>query len=61
MVSTYDDYKTWGLFTKCMICMLWLVHDDYRPNAQFACFRCEYMMVVFAQLHVMGSGFGSSN
>ena len=35
--------------------MLRLVHDDYRPNAQFACYRYEYMMLVlFAQLHVMG-------
>ena len=49
----HDDYRTWGLYTKCTICRLRLVHDDYWPNAQFACFRCEYMMVIpFAQLHV---------
>ena len=22
--------STWGLYTKCTICMLWLVHEDYR-------------------------------
>ena len=48
---------TWWLNTKWMICMLQLIHDDHRPNAQFACYRCEYMMMVsFVQLHVMGLG-----
>ena len=35
--------------------MLQLIYDDHRPNAQFACYRYEYMMLVlFAQLPVMG-------
>ena len=24
------DVSTWGLYTKCMICMLRLVHEGYR-------------------------------
>ena len=37
--------------------MLQLIHDDHRPNAQFPSYRYEYMMLVlFAQLHVMGLG-----
>ena len=35
--------------------MLQLIPDDHRPNAQFACYRYEYMMLVlFARLHVTG-------
>ena len=53
------DVSTWGLYTKCMICMLWLVHEvighgDYIPNVRFACYRCEYIVLVLViQLHVM--------
>ena len=32
-----------------------LVHVDYTPNAWFACYRWEYIvLVLFVQLHVMG-------
>ena len=34
----------------------WVVHDYGSPNARFACYRCEYMLISFARLHVMGLG-----
>ena len=46
-------YCTWWLNIKWTICMLQLIHDNHRPNAQFVCYRYEYMMLVlFALLHV---------
>ena len=59
IVDTLHDagIVKWGLNTKWKIYMLQSIHDDHRPNAQFACYRYEYMMLVlFAQLHVMGLG-----
>ena len=46
---------TWGLYTKWTNCMLQLVHDDYWPNAGFACYRLVMMMVgQMHDLHVTG-------
>ena len=47
----------WWLNTKWTICMLQLIDDDHRPNAQFACYMYEYMMLALpARLHVMWLG-----
>ena len=57
IIDTLHDagIVTWWLNTKLTICMFQLIHDEHRPNAQFACYRYENMMLVlFAWLHVMG-------
>ena len=57
MHNLHVTVNTWWSSAKCTICMLQLIHDDHWPNAQFACYMYEYMMLVlFAQLHVMGLG-----
>ena len=48
---------TLWLYTKWTICILRLVHDDHRPNAQFACYRYDYtVLVLFAQIACYGIG-----
>ena len=51
---------TCGLYTKCKICMLWLVHEDHMTwglhnKSWFTCYRYGYIVLVLVvQLHVMG-------